>query len=64
MTNVSRETFTCVRCRRTFLKIRPDAEALAEMEATYGPAPPDQVATLCDDCHERFLAWQARQPRH
>jgi len=65
MTDVSRETFTCVRCGGTWPKGRSDAEAEAEMIATFGTPMPEEgpIQALCDDCYKDFMAWWAKRPR-
>jgi hypothetical protein len=51
------EPYECAVCHGTFTKSRSDEEALAEMESTWRPDGDGELATVCDDCFQRVMAW-------
>jgi uncharacterized protein YlaI len=55
-------TFTCDVCKRTVETYDSEEEMKAEAIALYGEWPePEDRASLCDDCHERFLVWARKK---
>lgn len=64
------ETYQCGACGGTFIRGRPDAEAITEMRQTWQPHEgDDELATVCDDCFQLLLArvraeapWLLRDP--
>jgi DNA-directed RNA polymerase subunit RPC12/RpoP len=57
------DTYRCAVCGETFQKGWSDAEAVAEMEARFGPVPEEMRAVVCDDCDRRIRAWYDAQGR-
>lgn len=48
---ISRE-FVCSRCGRTFEPSLEEAEAMAELERTFG-LPPENASAMCEECAGR-----------
>jgi hypothetical protein len=44
--------FVCTRCRKTFEPSLEEAEALAELERTFG-LPPENASAVCEECAGR-----------
>lgn len=58
------DTYTCAECGRTFVKTWTDEEALAEMAEmveNFGDVPPEERATVCDDCYEEIMGWAEKE---
>lgn len=55
--------FICYRCRKIFDSDRSDADAAAELRATFGDPGEQSVGVLCTACYEEFMEWWRRQ-RH
>ena len=50
-------TYQCENCDGVFEKTRTDEEAIAEMRATWKPAPGDEeLGVICDDCYQWLMA--------
>src|SRR4051812_362073 len=47
--------FSCESCGQRYTKIRPDQEAITEMEALWGEIDPERRAIICDGCFDAFL---------
>jgi hypothetical protein len=47
--------FSCESCGQRYTKIRPDREAVIEMEALWGDIDPENRAIICDGCFDAFL---------
>lgn len=44
------DEYTCASCGETFLKGRPDGEAMAETRARHGNVRQEDCEVVCDDC--------------
>ncbi len=53
------ETYECDVCHGTFTKVRSDAEAVAEMHATWKET--SDPGIVCDDCFRAIVAWARRE---
>lgn len=51
------KTYTCTHCGETYEQGWTEEEARAEAQAAYGDVPPEELSTVCDECHKGFMAW-------
>ena len=49
--------YICEGCGGTYESGRPEEEALAEFKANYPDCLPKDMAIICDDCHQRVMAY-------
>lgn len=55
---MKKKTFECAICHETFIKGRPDSEALEEKLETWTPVENSSGdATVCDGCFKVLLKW-------
>lgn len=52
--DIGNDEYTCVLCRETFTKGRPDEEAIAEHEHYFGPFDPATAEIVCDKCWQKI----------
>ena len=50
------DQYICAQCHKVFDKARSDDDALADARAMFGEIPPQEQATICDDCHRILMA--------
>jgi hypothetical protein len=55
---MSLDYYVCAKCGESCVSTRPDAEAVAEYEKTYGvPIDATSVDVICDDCFKLYVKW-------
>jgi hypothetical protein len=48
--------FTCVACRETFARTRPEEEAKVEVRSRFAVDESEELVELCEDCYRVFMA--------
>ena len=52
--------YTCQGCGRSFVSEWTEEEKMQEMRDLWGNLPPEEQATVCDDCFQRLLTETGR----